>query len=124
MAMQRERSILMDKSEAFTGRILRMYKYLLREKGEKVCSNQVVRSGTSIGANISESRNAQSTADFIHKLSIALKEADETVYWLKSLHNGGYLNDKEFESIYNDADELVKMLVSSIKTLKRRAGTL
>jgi len=114
----------MDKSEAFTGRILRMYKYLLREKGEKVCSNQVVRSGTSIGANISESRNAQSTADFIHKLSIALKEADETVYWLKSLHNGGYLNDKEFESIYNDADELVKMLVSSIKTLKRRAGTL
>ncbi len=122
--MRRERSILMDKSEAFTGRILKMHKYLLQEKGEKVCSSQVVRSGTSIGANISESRNAQSTADFIHKLSIALKEADETLYWLKSLHNGGYLNEKEFISIYNDADELVKMLVSTIKTLKKKAGIL
>ena len=82
MAMQREQSILMEKSEAFTGRILKLHKYLFQQKHEKTCSSQVVRSGTSIGANISESRNAQSTADFIHKLSIALKEADETLYWL------------------------------------------
>ena len=120
MAMQRERSILMDKSEAFTGRILRMYKYLLREKGEKVCSNQVVRSGTSIGANISESRNAQSTADFIHKLSIALKEADETVYWLNLLHKTHFLTDIEFESMKNDAEELVKLLKAIVKTSKSR----
>ena len=122
MAMHRERSILIEKSEAFAGRILKMYQYLTTQKYETVCSKQVLRSGTSIGANISESRNAQSTADFIHKLSIALKEADETSYWLRSLHKGGYINDKEFQSIYKDADELVRMLVSSIKTLKKKMG--
>ena len=109
---------MLDKSEAFAGRIINMYKYLESKKAEQVLLTQVLRSGTSIGANITESRNAQSTADFIHKLSIALKEADETVYWLKNLHTGNYINDKEYESIHKDADELVRMLVSSIKTLK------
>ena len=94
------------------------YQYLSTQKKEEVISKQVLRSGTSIGANISESRNAQSKADFIHKLNIALKEADETIYWLKNLYTGGYINDKEYESINNDADELVKILVRSIKTLK------
>ena len=97
-----------------------MYQYLTSQKQELVISKQVLRSGTSIGANVTESRNAQSTADFIHKLNIALKEADETLFWLKSLHKGDYLNEKEYESIYNDAEELVKILVSSINTLKKK----
>jgi four helix bundle protein len=120
--MKRERSLLLDKSEAFSGRILKMYKYLSSDKNELIISKQILRSGTSIGANISESRNAQSNADFINKLNIALKEADETLYWIKILHNGEYINEKEYESIYNDADELVKLLVSSIKTLKQKNG--
>ncbi len=118
--MSRERSILLEKTEAFAGRITKMYQYLTSQKGEFVSSKQVYRSGTSIGANVAESRNAQSHADFIHKLSIALKEADETLFWLKSLYRGGYLNEKEFKSIYNDAEELVKILVSSINTLKKK----
>ena len=118
--MKRERSLLLDKSEAFAGRIIKMFQYLTSRKNEQVISKQVLRSGTSIGANITESRNAQSTSDFIHKLNIALKEADETAYWLKNLYQGGYLNEKEFESINKDADELIKLLVSSIKTLKGR----
>ena len=120
--MKRERSLLLDKSEAFSGRILKMYKYLSSDKNELIISKQILRSGTSIGANISDSRNAQSNADFINKLNIALKEADETLYWIKILHNGEYINEKEYESIYNDADELVKLLVSSIKTLKQKNG--
>ena len=80
----------------------------------------MLRSGTSIGANLTESKNAQSTSDYIHKQSIALKEADETAYWLKNLLVGGYLNEKEYQSISNDCDELIRMLVSSIKTLKKR----
>ena len=118
--MKRERSLLLDKSEAIAGRIIKMYQYLTNLKGENVISKQVLRSGTSIGANIMESRNAQSSSDFIHKLNIALKEADETVYWLKNLYKGEYLNEKEFQSIYSDADELVKLLVSSLKTLKSK----
>jgi four helix bundle protein len=120
--MQRERSLLLEKSEVFAGRIIKMYQYLTSQKHELILSKQVVRSGTSIGANVTESRNAQSTADFINKLNIALKEADETLFWIKSLYEGGYLNEKEYKSIYNDADELVKILVSSIKTLKKKAG--
>ena len=120
--MQRERSILLEKSEVFAGRIIKMYQYLTSQKQEYVISKQVFRSGTSIGANITESRNAQSTADFIHKLNIALKEADETLFWIKNLYEGGYLNEKEYESIYNDGDELVKILVASIKTLKKKSS--
>jgi four helix bundle protein len=116
--MKRERSLLLTKSEDFAGRIIKMYQYLTDQKKELIISKQILRSGTSIGANITESRNAQSTSDFIHKLNIALKEADETVYWLKNLYKGGYLNEKEYESIYNDADEIVRLLVSFIKTLK------
>ncbi len=100
-----------------------MYQYLTSQKQELVISKQVLRSGTSIGANVTESRNAQSTADFIHKLNIALKEADETLFWINNLYEGGYLNEKEFESIHKDADELVKILVASIKTLKKKNGT-
>ena len=87
-------------------------------------SKQIYRSGTSIGANIAESRYAQSSADFISKLSIALKESGETEYWLKSLHGGGFLTEEEFSSIYNDNVEIGKMLTSSIKTMKKKLGLL
>ena len=118
--MKRERSLLLEKSEVFAGRIIKMYQYLTSKKDEYVMSKQVYRSGTSIGANIAESRNAQSTADFINKLNIALKEADETLFWLKSLYIGEYINEKEYNSIYCDAEELVRLLVSSINTLKKK----
>ena len=116
--------MLLEKSDAFAGRIIRMYQYLSSQKKELIISKQVLRSGTSIGANLAESRNAQSTLDYINKHNIALKEADETSFWLKKLYEGGYLNEKEFNSIYHDRDEIVKMLVSSVKTLKSKVGKL
>jgi four helix bundle protein len=122
--MKKKESPLQIKSEAFTARIIKLYLYLQKDKNEQVISKQIYRSGTSIGANIAESRNAQSPADFVSKLSIALKESEETVYWLKSLHNGGFLNDKEFDSIHNDNIELSKMLTSSILTIKKKIGKL
>ena len=86
-------------------------------------SKQIYRSGTSIGANIAESTNAQSEADFISKLSIALKEANETEYWLERLFNSGYINQKGYLSLKYDNTEIIKMLVSSIKTVKNRTET-
>ena len=115
-------NILYTKSMAFAIRCVNLYKHLSTEKKEFVLSKQLVRSGTSIGANIRESRNAQSPADFINKMAIALKEADETAYWIKILYQGGYLNEKEYQSIAQDCDELIKMLVASIKTLKGKLG--
>ena len=120
--MKREKNILLEKAEAFAGRMVRMYQYLTIQKKEFIISKQVFRSGTSIGANLTESKNAQSQSDYIHKQSIALKEADETAYWLKNLFIGGYLNEKEYQSISNDCDELIRMLVTSIKTLKKKRG--
>ena len=120
--MKRERNILLDKSQAFAGRIIKMYRYLSTEKKELILSKQVLRSGTSIGANLTESKNAQSKADYLNKQNIALKEADETAYWIKNLYQGGYLYDKEYLSIAQDCDELIKMLVASIKTLKGKLG--
>ena len=120
--MKREQNILLYKSQAFAGRIIRMYRYLSTEKKEQILSKQVLRSGTSIGANLTESKNAQSTADYLNKQNIALKEADETAYWIKNLYQGGYLNEKEYQSIAYDCDELIKMLVTSIKTLKGKLG--
>jgi four helix bundle protein len=122
--MQRKQNVLLEKSDAFAGRIIRMYQYLSSQKKELIISKQVLRSGTSIGANLAESRNAQSTLDYINKHNIALKEADETSFWLKKLYEGDYLNEKEFNSIYHDCDEIVKMLVSSVKTLKSKVGKL
>ena len=108
-----------DKSFAFAIRIVNLSKYLQSEKKEFVLSKQVLRSGTSIGANLSEAQQAQSRADFTSKLNIALKEATETQYWLRLLHATGYLDSHEFESLYCDCDELVKILVTSIKTIKQ-----
>ena len=122
MVLKRTKSILESKSEYFAGRIIKFYQFLKEEKKEMVISKQLYRSGTSIGANIAESRYAQSDADFVSKLSIALKEANETCYWLDCLNNANIIEQKGYESIYADAIELVKMLTSAVKTKKENMG--
>ena len=100
-------------------RIIKLYQYLCAEKHEYVMSKQLLRCGTSIGANVREARRGQSKADFYAKLNISLKEADETEYWLELLHDGGYLDEHQYNSIYADAEELIKLLAASTKTQKR-----
>ena len=117
--MPRKESVLRHKSELFADRIVRLYRYVSEQK-ESVMSKQIYRCGTSIGANIAESTNAQSEADFINKLSIALKEANETEYWLDRLYNSGYINQKGYESMKHDCTEIIKMPVCSIKTIQKR----
>jgi four helix bundle protein len=109
-------------SKAFALRIIRLYKFLKEEKQVYVLSKQLLRSGTSIGANVRESVNAQSRMDFINKLNIALKEANETEYWLELLHESSYLNDQQFESIYNDCGKIAATLTKIIKTTKAVAN--
>ena len=107
------------KSFQFSIRIVRLYKHLRSTKKEFVLSKQLLRSGTSIGANIAEAQQAQSRADFISKLNIALKETAETDYWLRLLHATEYLDDHEFTSVYDDCSEIGKMLTSIIKSTKK-----
>ena len=118
-------NILHDKSKAFAIRIVKLYKYLTTNDNpcmrEFVLSKQILRSGTSIGANTRESRRAQSNADFITKLHIAFKEAEETAYWLEILHAKEYITDAMFESLNNDCEELIKLLSSIIKSSKQRS---
>ena len=109
---------IQDKSRAFAIRIINCYKYLDKEKRERIMSKQLLRCGTSIGANTRESKNAQSRMDFLNKLNIALKEADETEYWLDLLHATNYLDDTQYESINSDCAELIKLLTSITKKLK------
>ncbi|MGH2278569.1 four helix bundle protein [Aliarcobacter sp. ERUVET-7] len=109
---------VVEKSFAFAVRIVNLYKYLCEEKKEFVLSKQLLRSGTSIGANISESQDAQSPNDFISKLSISLKEARESKYWIDLLIETKYLTSLETNSILSDLDEITKLLVSIIKTTK------
>ena len=116
-------SILKDKSKAYALRVIRLYKYLCEEKKEYILSKQLLRSGTSIGANIAEAFYGQSEADFVSKLSIAQKETGETMYWLELLHESEYLKRNEYDSIYSDAEELIRLLTSSIKTVKERTVT-
>ncbi|MFI3325226.1 MAG: four helix bundle protein [Clostridia bacterium] len=111
-----ESSIISEKSKTFAIRIINLNKYLRTEHKEFVLSNQILKSGTSIGANVREARRGQSSADFISKLSISLKEADETQYWLELLYETNYISDKEFISLNKDCEELIKILVSIIKT--------
>lgn len=96
-----------------------MYKYLCDTQREYVLSKQVLRSGTAVGALVSEAEFAQSKADFISKLSIALKEANETLYWLSLMKDSAFIDDKMFQSINPDIEEIIKLLVSSIKTAKK-----
>ena len=110
---------LLDKSFLLALRIVKLYQYLTIEKKEYVLSKQVLRSGTNPGAMIHESLNSESGLDFIHKLSIALKETTETQYWLKLLFHSGYLSETEYNSILLDTTEVGKILTSSIKTKKK-----
>ncbi|MCL2506759.1 MAG: four helix bundle protein [Endomicrobia bacterium] len=113
-------NIVKIKSKSFAIRIYKLYQYLCIEKKEFVLSKQILRSGTSIGANISESEYSISKKEFISKLHIALKEASETKYWLEFMYDVKLINQKEFENIVNDCDELLKLLTAAIKTLKRK----
>jgi four helix bundle protein len=106
------------KSYAFALRIIKAYKFLSEDQREFVLSKQLLRSGTGLGALIREAEHAESKADFIHKLSISLKEANETEYWLMLLHDSGFLDEKSFKSIVSDCQELIKMLISIIKSSK------
>lgn len=110
--------VLKDKSFRFALRVIELSKDLVAEKREYVLSKQILRSGTSIGANIREAQNAQSKIDFIHKLSISQKECDETLYWLELLNQSKYISDEEFKIINSEANELLKMLRSAIYYFK------
>jgi four helix bundle protein len=112
------KNVLKDKSYAFAIRVVNLYKYLVSNKKEMVLSKQLLRSGTSIGALVREAEFGQSKADFAAKMSIALKEANETDYWLSLLKDTGYINDEQFNSLKSDIEELIKMLVSTVKTSK------
>ena len=111
-------NIIIDKSKQFALRIIKLYTYLRDEKREHVLSKQLLRAGTSIGANVKEAVRGQTKPDFYSKMNIALKEASETEYWLELLHESGYITDKQFDSIYMDNQELIKLLVSITKTQK------
>ncbi|MBS1916237.1 MAG: four helix bundle protein [Bacteroidetes bacterium] len=115
-----KKSILKEKSFSFAIRVIKLYRHLVDRKKEFVLSKQLLRSGTSIGSNIREAFNGESTKDFIHKLSIAQKETDETIYWLELLKETGFITDKEFLSMNNDAVEVLKLIKSSIITSKSK----
>ena len=111
-------NIVLDKSFSFAVRIVKLSQYLQKNEKEFVISQQVLRSGTSIGANITEAQQAQSRADFRSKLNIALKEAAETDYWLRLLHTTEYLNETQFQSIISDCREIKHLLISIVKSSK------
>ena len=112
-------NIIYEKALNFAVRIVNLYKFMIEVKQERIMSKQLLRSGTSIGANISEAIFAQSSVDFIHKLSISQKEANETKYWLTLLERTEYLSKKEADSMLNDCEELRKLLSSIILTTKQ-----
>ena len=116
----KSKSTIQSKSREFAIRIINCYKFLTEEHKEFVMSKQLLRCGTSIGANTRESKNAQSKMDFLNKLNIALKEADETEYWLDLLYATDYLDKKMYDSINTDCVELIKMLTAIIRTLKEK----
>ena len=113
------KNVVMDKSKKFALRVIKLYQYLVEEKREYVLSKQVLRSGTSIGANICEAHNAQSKREFIVKMNIALKEAAESIYWLELLNESDYMGKAEFESITEGCVEIKKLLVAIIKSANK-----
>ena len=114
-------NIIVDKSYQFGLRIVKLYIFLRKNKVERELLIQLLKSGTSIGANVEEAEGGQSNADFIHKFGIAYKEARESYYWLRLLHDSGLLETKLAESFLKDAEELKKILASILKTTKARA---
>ena len=116
---ERRENVIVIKSELFADRVIKMCKYLSKKKtGDKDMIRQIYRSGTSIGANVAESQYAQSRPDFLTKMTIALKEANETRFWLARLHSGENLTDKEYESVNSDCEEIIKLLTSITATVK------
>ncbi|MCR4737920.1 MAG: four helix bundle protein [Bacteroidales bacterium] len=110
------RGVLLEKTKHFALRIIKLYSFLKNEKNEYVMSKQILRSGTSIGANAKEASTAQSKRDFYAKLHISFKEAAETEYWLELLHESGFIDNNAFNSIYSECQELLKILTSILKT--------
>lgn len=115
-----KKNVVKEKSFAFALRVVRLNRYLQEEKREYVLSKQILRSGTAIGALVREAEQAESKADFVHKLAIALKEANETEYWIDLLHQTELIGEKGFDSIKPDAVELIKLLTSIIKTTRQQ----
>ncbi|HKJ33785.1 MAG TPA: four helix bundle protein [Balneolales bacterium] len=111
-------NIILNKSYDFAIRVIRMYQHLTKGKKEFVLSKQVLRSGTSIGANVEEAIGGSSKKDFLNKMKIAYKEARETSYWLRLLKDTDFINQKAFDSIHNDCEELLKLLYTIIKSTK------
>ena len=111
-------NVLKKKSFDFALRVVKLYKYLQEEKKEYIMSKQLMRSGTSVGAMVREAEFAESKMDFVHKMAIAQKEINETLYWLELLNASEYLTIQQFESINTDAVEIIKLITSSIKTAK------
>lgn len=120
MENYRKPNILKDKSFAFALKIIHLYKTLQAEQKEFVLSKQILRSGTAIGALIRESENAASLKDFLNKLTVALKEADETQYWLELLFQSNYIQEMTYRTLNIDCKELIGILVSSVKTVKQK----
>ncbi|MDR1714624.1 MAG: four helix bundle protein [Prevotella sp.] len=118
--IRKEKSILVVKSYAFAVKIVNLIQFLQKEKSEYVLSKQVLRSSTAVGALIREAEFAQSKSDFVHKLSIALKEANETDYWICLLKDTNYISVSEYESLASDCSELIYILISSVKTVKNK----
>ena len=112
------KNLIVDKSYKFSLRIIKLYKYLANEKKEFVLSKQILRCGTSIGANINEAQSAETKPDFIHKMGISLKEVRETIYWLNLLKDSDYIDNKSFSSIEKDCSELLKLISKIILTSK------
>ena len=117
-------SNIKNKSFAFAIRIVKLYQFLCEQKKEFILSKQLLRSGTSIGANIREAENAESKKDFIHKMAIAQKETNETMYWLELLKETEYLSEEQFSSLNDDALEIIKILTTIIKNTKQKKITI
>ena len=115
----KQTNVIAEKSKAFALRIIRLARYLNGEKRETVLCRQILRSGTSVGANIREASRGQSRADFYTKLTIALKEADETAYWLELLHESEYIPTKAYDSLYADCQELIRLLTAITRTIRK-----
>ena len=118
--MGEKRNILFEKSIEFSVRIIRLYEFLTKDRNNYVIPKQILASGTSIGAQLAESKGAQSDADFIAKLHISLKEANETQYWLVLLSRTDYIKSTEFESLNNDLKEIIALLTTALKSTKAR----
>ena len=114
-------NVIKNKSFAFALRTVKMYQFLCEQKKEFVISKQLLRSGTSVGALVREAEQAESSVDFIHKMAIALKEANETEYWIELLFESNYIDETSFNSIKSDLIEILKLLVSIIKTTKQNS---